>query len=64
MEIKLRNRKSVDATIEVEEPANGDTDVLKSSLPVKRDEAGLLKFTVPVPAGKEVVLTYTARQRW
>jgi hypothetical protein len=64
IEIKLRNRKSVDATILVEEPANGETDVLKSSIPVSRDEANLLKFTVPVPAGKEVVLTYTARQRW
>jgi hypothetical protein len=64
VEIKLRNRKSVDATINVEEPANGETDVIKSSIPVARDEANLLKFTVPVPAGKEVVLTYTARQRW
>ncbi|HXS81507.1 MAG TPA: DUF4139 domain-containing protein [Methylomirabilota bacterium] len=64
VEIKLRNRKSVDATIQVEEPANGETDVIKSSIPVKRDEANLLKFTVPVAAGKEVVLTYTARQRW
>jgi len=64
VEIKLRNRKPVDATIRVEEPANGDTDVIKSSLPVIRDEAGLLKWTVPVAAGKEVVLTYTARQRW
>ena len=64
VEIKLRNRKSVDATIQVEEPANGETEVIKSSLPVKRDEANLLKFTVPVAAGKEVVLTYTARQRW
>src|SRR5499427_2509957 len=64
VEIKLRNRKTVDATIQVEEPANGETDVLKSSLPVTRDEANLLKWTVPVAAGKEVVLTYTARQRW
>jgi hypothetical protein len=64
VEIKLRNRKSVDATIQVEEPANGDTEVIKSSIPVTRDEAGLLKFTVPLAAGKEVVLTYTARQRW
>jgi len=64
VEIKLRNRKSVDATIQVEEPANGETDVIKSSLPVKRDEANLLKWAVPVAAGKEVVLTYTARQRW
>ena len=64
VDIKLRNRKSVDATIQVEEPVNGDIDVIKSSLPVTRDEAGLLKWTVPVAAGKEVVLTYTGRQRW
>jgi hypothetical protein len=64
VEIKLRNRKSADAVIDVEEPANGETDVIKASIPVKRDEANLLKWTVPVPAGKEVVLTYTARQRW
>jgi hypothetical protein len=64
VEIKLRNRKKVDATIVVEEPVGGDIEVLKSSLPVSRTDANLLKFTVPVAAGKEVVLTYTARQRW
>lgn len=64
VEIKLRNRKKVDATIRVEEPAGGDVEVLKSSLPASRDDAGLIKFTAAVPAGKEVVLTYTARQRW
>ena len=64
VEIKLRNRKTVDATIAVEEPAGGDVEILKSSLPASRAEAGLIKFSVPVPAGKESVLTYTARQRW
>lgn len=64
VEIRLRNRKAVDATISVEEPAAGDTEVLKSTLPASREEAGLLKFTVPVAAGKEVVLGYSARQRW
>jgi hypothetical protein len=64
VEIKLRNRKTVDAVISVEEPAGGDVEVLKSSLPASREEANLIKFSVPVPAGKEVVLTYTARQRW
>jgi hypothetical protein len=63
VEIKLRNRKTVDAVIQVEEPAYGDTDVIRSSLPVIRDEANKLKWTVPVAAGKEVVLTYTARRR-
>jgi hypothetical protein len=64
VEIRLRNRKAVDATIQVEEPANGETDVVKSSIPVTRDEANLLKWSVMVAAGKEVVLTYTVRQRW
>ena len=64
VEIKLRNRKKVDATIVVEEPAGGDIEVIKSSHPAKRDEAHLIQFTIPVAAGKEVVLTYTARQRW
>jgi len=64
VEIKLRNRKSVDVTIAVDEPVSGDVDVLKSSLPPTRTESNLLRFSVPVAAGKEVVLTYTARQRW
>lgn len=64
IQISLRNRKTVDATIVVEEPVGGDLEVIKSSLPASREEANLLKFTVPVPAGKEVLLTYTARQRW
>ena len=64
IEIKLRNRKTVDVTISVEEPAGGDVEVTQSSLPASRADANLIKFTVPVAAGKEVVLTYTARQRW
>jgi hypothetical protein len=64
IEIKLRNRKKDDCTIVVEESLSGDTEILKSSLPAKRDEANVLRFSVPVPAGKEIVLTYTARQRW
>lgn len=64
VEIKLRNRKKVDATIQVEEPVSGDVEVVRSSSPVSRTEANVLRFTLAVPAGKEVVLTYTARQRW
>src|SRR5262249_32868586 len=64
VEIKLRNRKSADVVITVEEPMGGDTEILQSSLPPVRDEAGVAKFQVPVPAGKETVLTYSARQRW
>ena len=64
VEIKLRNRKKSDVTIVCEEPVGGEVEVVKSSKPVTRDEANLLKFTMAVPAGQEVVLTYTARQRW
>ena len=64
VQISLRNRKTVDATIVVEEPVGGDIEVMKSSHPALRDEANLLKFTVNVPAGKEVLVTYAARQRW
>ncbi len=64
VEIRLRNRKKTDVTIVCEEPVGGEVEVVKSSQPVTRDEANLLRFTLAVPAGKEVVLTYTARQRW
>lgn len=64
VEVKIRNRKKVDVTISVEEPVSGDVEVIKSSLPATRTDANLLKFTAPVASGKEVVLTYTARQRW
>jgi hypothetical protein len=65
VEIRLRNRKTVACrTIVVEEPTPGDVEVLKSTHPAQRDEANLLRFTVAVPAGQEVVVGYTARQRW
>jgi hypothetical protein len=64
VEIQLRNRKKSDVSILVEEPISGEVEVLKSSLPVVRDEASVLRFTVPVSAGRETVLTYTVRQRW
>ncbi|MFN8586477.1 MAG: hypothetical protein U0704_01655 [Candidatus Eisenbacteria bacterium] len=64
MEIKLRNRKSNTVTIVVEEPLGGDITVTQQSHPSVRKDAGTLQFDIVVPAGKEVVVTYTARQRW
>ncbi len=64
VQISLRNRKAVDATIVIEEPVGGDIELIKSSHTANRDEANLIKFTVSVPAGKEVLVSYTARQRW
>jgi hypothetical protein len=38
--------------------------VLKSSHPPTRKDANTLQFALPVPAGKETVLTYTLRVRY
>jgi len=64
VEIKLRNRKPIPVTIVVEEAVGGDTVLLKQSHPSTRKDSGTLQFRIDVPAGHEVVLTYTARQRW
>jgi hypothetical protein len=64
VEIRVRNRKSVAARILVEEPAGGDVQVVAQSQPSTRKDANTLQWVLDVPAGKEVVLTYTARQRW
>jgi hypothetical protein len=64
VEVKLRNRKKTAATIVVEEPVAGDHEVVKSSHPATTKDANTLQFSVPVPAGKESVLTYTIRVRY
>ena len=64
IEIKLRNRKSGAVTIVVEEPVAADHEVVQKSHPFTLKDASTLRFEIPVPAGKESVLTYTARVRW
>jgi hypothetical protein len=64
MEVRLRNRKPIPVTIVVEEGLAGDTVLLKQSHPSTRKDAATVQFRLDVPAGREVVLTYTARQRW
>ena len=64
MQITLRNRKPTPVVIVVEEPVGGDVELLTQSLPSVRKDANTLQFTVNVAAGREVQLTYTARQRW
>ena len=64
VEIRLRNRKSTAARIVVEESLGGDVQVTAQSAPSTRKDANTLQWTLDVAAGKEVVLTYTARQRW
>ncbi len=64
VEIKLRNRKSTSVQIVVEENAGGDVEITQKTHEFVRKDANTLQFTVTVPAGKEVVVGYTARQRW
>jgi len=64
IEIKLRNRKSSDVTIVCEEPVSGDVDVTAKSQEFTRKDSNTLVFTVPVAAGKEAVVTYTAHARY
>ena len=64
VEVKLRDRKQTEVSIVVEESAGGDSEVLTSSHPYTRKDANTLQFVLPVPAGKETVLTYTVRVRY
>lgn len=64
VEIKLRNRKPGATRIVVEESIGGDVQVTAQSAPSERKDANTVRWTLDVPAGKEVILTYTARQRW
>ena len=64
IEIKLRNHKDRDVTIVVDEPASGDVEVIAKSHEFTRKDANTLEFNIPVPAGKETRLTYTARARF
>lgn len=65
VEIKLRNRKESDAvTVKVREHPGGHWTVLESNFEGKKVKADDLEFSIPVPAGKEVVLTYRVRSEF
>jgi hypothetical protein len=64
VEIKLRNQKKSNVSIVVEENVAPDHEVLSSSHPSTNKDAQTLQWTIPVPAGKEVALTYTIRVRY
>lgn len=57
--VTLRNHKTEDITVEVDESVWGDWDVKASTLPARRVSATELAFDAPVPAGAETVVEYT-----
>ena len=64
VEVKLRNRKKGDVVILVDESVAGDTEITQKTHDFTRKDAGTIEFSVPVPAGKEAVVRYTARVRY
>lgn len=63
IEVKLRNRKSDTVTIVIVDYSWGDWEITKSSLPVRKVSASKFEFDAVAPPDKEVVLTYTIRNR-
>ena len=62
--ISIRDRKEEDVVVTVREPMGGDWTLVSSSLPGKKVDQQTLEFNVPVPAGKEVKLSYRVALRW
>lgn len=63
VEITVRNAKRAPVTVTIDESVSGDVEVLRSSRPVLRPDAGTLRFELPVPAGARSAVSYTARFR-
>jgi len=64
IEIVLKNAKSVDAVVIVEESIGGEVEIVNQTSASIRKDANTLQWTITVPAGKSAKLGYTARQRW
>jgi len=63
IEISLRNRKEEQVTITVIEHLWGDWQILRPSHQFRQKDANTAEFDIAVPAGQEVLLTYTARRQ-
>jgi len=64
VEIELRNRKGTDVTFTVEEPAGGESQLVKTTHEPTRKDANTLEWKLPVKAKGSVVLRFTVRTRW
>ncbi|MGE5363627.1 MAG: DUF4139 domain-containing protein [Bacteroidota bacterium] len=60
-EIKLKNRKKENVSIDVERYLGTGWEIIDSSLEYKKKDAQNITFSVPVKAGKEVSLIYRVR---
>jgi len=63
-EVKFKNRKKEDITIEVERALGLNWEILNSSLAYEKKDAQNITFKVPVPEDGETVLKYRVRYRY
>jgi hypothetical protein len=63
-EVELRNHKSSDVLVEVNEPVGGDWEVLEHSQAFVKVDAATVRFEVPVPARKSSKVSYRIRVRY
>jgi hypothetical protein len=63
-ELTLRNRKKEKVTVLVNEPIEGDWEVLNANFPWEKTAANAAQFTVPVDAESEAKLVYRVRVRY
>jgi hypothetical protein len=62
--VALRNHKDEDVTVDIEEPANGDWEIVSASHPAKKEDAHTVVFGVDVPSRGETKVSYRIRVRW
>jgi len=63
-EISLRNHKDVADEVLVNEPIEGDWQILSSSMPYEKKDAHTFSFLPKVPARGAVKITYRVRVTW
>jgi hypothetical protein len=63
-EVTLRNQKSEDIRVLVEEPIPGAWEMISNTHSYEKIQANLIRFIVPVAKGQEVKVRYKVRVRY
>ena len=63
-EISLRNHKDTAETIELDEPAGCDWEILSSTIPATKKDQWTFVFNPKIPAKGETKVKYRVRIRW
>jgi hypothetical protein len=64
IEVTVRNHKTEQVQVVVQENLYGDWKILSSSLPGVKKDASTAEFRLDIPPNKEVVLTFKVRSRF